>query len=49
MELGPILQLRFPDSKDVEVYLVKLEDGTIVARTKDELERMGIKVEETNK
>jgi len=29
---------RLPDGKEVEVALVRLEDGRIVARTKDELE-----------
>jgi len=34
-----ILQFQFPEAKDKEIYLVKLEDGTIVARTKEELEK----------
>lgn len=29
---------RLPDGEDVEVVIVRLEDGRIVARTKDELE-----------
>lgn len=29
---------RLPDGKDVEVVIVRLEDGRIIARTKDELE-----------
>ena len=29
---------RLPDGKDVEVAIVRLEDGRIIARTKEELE-----------
>ena len=34
----PLFKLRFPEVKDTEVVLVRLADGRIVARTKDELE-----------
>lgn len=37
----PLFKLDFPQVKDVEVVLVRLADGTIVARTKDELEPAG--------
>lgn len=32
--------LRLPDGKEVEVVLVELEDGQLVARTPDELEKL---------
>jgi hypothetical protein len=35
----PILAFKFPEKKEVEGYLVRLEDGTYVIRTKEELER----------
>lgn len=35
------LKFKIPEVKEVEVYLVKLPDGRIVARTKEELEKMG--------
>ena len=40
---GPelLLQFQLPETKDIEVFLVRLEDGTIVARTKEELEKEG--------
>jgi len=34
-----LLRFRFPEVQEVEVFLVRLEDGRIVARTKEELER----------
>lgn len=34
-----ILQFQFPEQKKVDVFLVKLTDGTIIARTKDELKK----------
>ena len=37
----PLLRFQFPEKKDEEVYLIELEDGTIVARTKKELEKEG--------
>ena len=33
-----LLKFRVPEVEDKEVYLVRLEDGRIVARTKEELE-----------
>jgi len=36
-----LLSLRLPEIEDVEVFLVRLDDGTIVARTADELAREG--------
>ena len=35
----PLLQVKLPEMEEVEVYLIRLEDGRIVARTKDELEK----------
>jgi len=32
------LSFRLPDAEEVEVVIVRLDDGRIVARTKDELE-----------
>ncbi len=33
-----LLKFRVPEVEDIEVYLIRLEDGTIVARTAAELE-----------
>jgi len=33
-----LLRFRVPEVDDIEVYLIRLEDGTIVARTAEELE-----------
>lgn len=38
----PLLQVKIPKHEDIEVYLIKLADGRIVARTKDELEKDGL-------
>ena len=38
----PLLQVKIPEHEEVEVYLIKLEDGRIVARTKEELEKAGL-------
>ena len=38
-EPEPLLRFRFPEKKDEEVFLIELEDGTIVARTKKEIEK----------
>lgn len=35
---GELLKFRVPEVEDVEVFLVRLEDGRIVARTAEELE-----------
>jgi hypothetical protein len=35
----PLLRVRLPEMKEVEVYLIKLEDGSIVARTAEEIEK----------
>lgn len=37
--IDKLLKFRVPEVRDVEVYLVRLPDGTIIARTADELER----------
>jgi len=34
---GKLVRLELPEVEDVEVYLVRLADGTVVARTRDEL------------
>lgn len=36
-----LLRFRVPEIEDVEVYLVRLPDGTVVARTAEELEAEG--------
>jgi len=33
-----LLKFRVPEVDDIDVYLIRLEDGTIVARTAAELE-----------
>ena len=38
----PLLKIKLPEMVDLEVYLVKLADGTVVARTKDELKKSGM-------
>ena len=38
----PLLQVKIPKHEEVEVYLIKLEDGRIVARTKEEIEKAGL-------
>lgn len=35
----PVFPVRFPKPIDVEVLLIRLPDGTIVARTREELEK----------
>ena len=34
-----VSSIRLPEQEDVEVVLVRLDDGTIVARTRQELEK----------
>ncbi len=36
-----LLKFRVPEVEDVEVFLIRLEDGTVVARTGKELEGVG--------
>ncbi|MBA7634999.1 hypothetical protein ES703_42599 [subsurface metagenome] len=38
---GELLKFRVPEVDDIEVYLIRLEDGRIVARTAEELEEEG--------
>ena len=33
-----LLKFKLPEVSNVEVFLIKLKDGTVVARTKDELD-----------
>lgn len=35
----PIASFQLPDSRQIDVHLVQLADGRVVARTRDELER----------
>ena len=35
----PLLKVKLPEMEEIEVYLVKLKDGRIVARTKEEIEK----------
>jgi hypothetical protein len=34
-----LLSFKLPEKRDVEIYLIELPDGRIVARTKEELEK----------
>jgi hypothetical protein len=43
-----LIKFQLPEVKEAEIVLIKLEDGTIVARTVEELKRMGL-YEQTNK
>ncbi len=36
----PILSFRLPEAKEIEVVLIRLPDGTVVARAKHEVEAM---------
>lgn len=38
----PLLKVRLPEMVEKEIYLIRLEDGSIVARTKEEIERAGL-------
>ena len=42
-----LLEFKVPEVKDVEVYILRLSDGRIVARTREEIEE--VKEEETEK
>ena len=35
----PLLTFQVPPHHDLDIYLIQLPDGTIVARTKEELEK----------
>lgn len=37
--LEPLLQFKFPEMEDKEVYAIKLPDGRIIFRGKDEIEK----------
>jgi len=37
-----ILNVEVPEDEEVEVYLIRLPSGVVVARTKEELEKGGI-------
>ena len=41
VELLKTLRFRVPKRKRVEAYIVRLDDGRVVARTKEELEEAG--------
>jgi len=47
MQPEKLLQFKVPEIKNVEVYIVRLSDGRIVARTREELEE--VKEEEKEK
>lgn len=36
---APLKSLRLPDAKEHEIVLIRLKDGTVVARTRAELEK----------
>jgi hypothetical protein len=38
MPQEPTISLRLPEGKTIDVYLVRLADGRIVSRTREELE-----------
>jgi len=40
MEQERLLKFKVPEVGDVDVYLIRLPDGRIVARTKEELEEL---------
>jgi len=40
MEREPLFSIKLPERRDIDVYLVRLPDGRIVARTKEELEEL---------
>jgi len=44
-EVQELLSFRFPEKREVEVVLVELPDKRIVARTREELERVEKKEE----
>ena len=35
----PLLKVRLPEMVEKEIYLIRLEDGSIVARTAEEIEK----------
>jgi len=37
---GPTISFQLPHGEAVEVYMVKLPDGRVVARTREELEEL---------
>jgi len=39
-EVWKLFKFRFPEVNEIEVYLVRLPDGRIVARTREELEEI---------
>lgn len=36
---APVKSLRLPDKKDHEIVLIRLADGSVVARTREELDK----------
>ncbi len=36
---APIKSLRLPDAKEHEIVLIRLQDGSVVARTREELDK----------
>lgn len=40
MAVEKLLQFTVPEVEEAEIYVVRLEDGRIVARTKEELEEI---------
>jgi len=42
-----LIKFQLPESKQADIVLIKLEDGTIVARTVEELKKMGINTQTT--
>jgi len=46
---GPTISFQLPHGEAVEVYMVKLPDGRIVARTREELEELPPEIRATAK
>jgi len=44
---GPTISFQLPHGEAVEVYMVKLPDGRVVARTREELEELPPEVRAT--
>jgi len=44
-----LLKFRVPEIEDKEIYVVRLEDGRVVARLKEELEELKEKKEKEGK
>jgi len=48
-ELREVMRFRFPERKEIEAYIVELDDGRVVVREKQELEKLKEKKESERK